>query len=108
MLWAAGDGPRPFTADLLRQVLVGAPRVDAERLWSGNPEIHVSARCIQRSFESRPSYGRATSRSSLFAAINSPSRVFQLLRTSADGAHPRMPGWMSPANLTWGMCRLVQ
>ncbi len=57
---------------------------------------------------SRATHGRATSRSSVFAAISSASRVFHFSSTSADGAQPRMPGWMRPANLTWGMWRLVQ
>lgn len=53
--------------------------------------------------------GRATLRSaSLLASMSSPSRLFQVARTSADGAQPMMPGWMSPANLTFGMCREVQ
>jgi len=68
--------------------------------------------------------GWATIRSSLLAAISSPSLVFHVLRTcadqswvwismmdrltSAEGAHPRIPGWMSPGNLTWGMWREVQ
>ena len=50
--------------------------------------------------------GCATIRSSLLAAISSPSRLFHVARTSADGAHPRMPGWIRPANLTCGMCLL--
>lgn len=50
--------------------------------------------------------GSATSRSaSLDAAISSPSRLFHVAKTSAEGAHPRMPGWMSPANLTCGIWR---
>ena len=53
-------------------------------------------------------HGRATSRSSLFAAISSPSRLFHVASTSADGAQPMMPGWIRPGNLTPGMCRLLQ
>ena len=52
--------------------------------------------------------GRATSRSNLLAAARSPSRLFHSAKTSADGAQPRMPGWMRPANLTCGMWREVQ
>lgn len=52
--------------------------------------------------------GWATMRSSLLAAISSPSRLFHVARTSADGAQPRIPGWMRPGNLTCGMCRDVQ
>jgi hypothetical protein len=47
-------------------------------------------------------------RSSLLAAISSPSRVFHVDRTSAEGAQPRIPGWMRPGNLTWGMWREEQ
>lgn len=36
--------------------------------------------------------GFATSRLVVLAAINSPSRRFHSARTSADGAHPRIPG----------------
>lgn len=53
--------------------------------------------------------GSATSRpSSLELAMSWPSRSFHVARTSGEGAQPRMPGWMSPANLTCGMCRDVQ
>ncbi len=68
----------------------------------------VSYLNIVRGNTARVTHGRATSRSSVFAAISSASRVFQFSSTSADGAQPRMPGWMRPANLTWGMWRLVQ
>lgn len=44
--------------------------------------------------------GWATILSSLFAAMSSPSRLFQVSRTSGDGAHPRIPGWIRPGNLT--------
>ena len=51
---------------------------------------------------------KATSRSSLLAEISSPSRLFHVARTSAEGAHPRMPGWINPGNRTCGMCREEQ
>lgn len=53
--------------------------------------------------------GRATSRSMCEqASIRPASRSFQILRTSGEGAQPRMPGWMRPANLTPGMWREEQ
>lgn len=36
--------------------------------------------------------GWATIRSSLLAVISSPSRLFHVDRTSAEGAQPRIPG----------------
>jgi len=105
VLWTTGNGPRAFAADFFFEVLVCASGMDTERLWSRTQGYKVSVELL---IKERTAYGRATSRSSLFAAISSPSRLFQFSRTSADGAHPRMPGWMRPANLTWGMCRLVQ
>lgn len=48
--------------------------------------------------------GCATSRSMwAHEEISSPSRLFHSARTSAEGAQPRIPGWMRPGNLTWGM-----
>lgn len=53
--------------------------------------------------------GCATIRSStVFVAISSPSRRFHSARTSADGAHPKMPGCINPAKRTCGMCREEQ
>lgn len=53
--------------------------------------------------------GCATMRSAtVFAAISSPSRRFHSARTSAEGAHPRIPGWIRPAKRTCGMCREEQ
>ena len=53
--------------------------------------------------------GWATTRLwSVFAAISSPSRRFHSARTSAEGAHPRIPGWIRPANRTWGIWREEQ
>ena len=53
--------------------------------------------------------GLATSRlRCVWVEISSPSRRFHSARISADGAQPRMPGWMSPGNRTWGMCREEQ
>lgn len=52
--------------------------------------------------------GLATSRLVVLAAISSPSRRFHSARTSADGAQPRIPGWMRPAKRTWGICREEQ
>lgn len=40
--------------------------------------------------------------------MRAPSRSFHVLRTSGEGAQPRMPGWMRPANLTPGMWREEQ
>lgn len=52
--------------------------------------------------------GCATIRSVVLAAISSPSRLFHVARTSADGAQPRIPGWMRPGNRTPGICRVEQ
>lgn len=53
--------------------------------------------------------GCATIRSSIvFAEISSPSRRFHSARTSAEGAHPKIPGWIKPAKRTCGMWREEQ
>lgn len=106
MLGPSRYGPRSLAADPLRQLPVGTSRVAAQWLRTG--------RCVSQGAQAfKPStlwdtHGRATTRSRVFVAINSASRLFHVSRSSADGAQPRMPGWMRPANLTWGMCRLVQ
>jgi hypothetical protein len=109
VLWTSRYSSRAFAADFSLQAVIRAASMYAERLWSAQ----VQQWSHQLTFLAptggiRETHGRATSRSSLLAAINAASRVFHLSSNSADGAHPRMPGWMSPANLTWGMCRLVQ
>ena len=40
-------------------------------------------------------------------AIRSPSRLFHVFSSSADGAVPMRPGWTMPVNFTPGMCRDV-
>jgi hypothetical protein len=40
--------------------------------------------------------------------MSSPSRLFHNSRTSAEGAQPRIPGWMRPAKRTPGMWREEQ
>ena len=40
--------------------------------------------------------------------ISSASRLFHSARTSAEGAQPRIPGWMRPAKRTCGMWREEQ
>ena len=53
--------------------------------------------------------GWATMRSMWEQAwISSLSRLFHVVRISADGAQPRMPGWMRPAKRTPGICREEQ
>ena len=47
-------------------------------------------------------------RSSLVVLMSSASRRFHSARISAEGAQPRMPGWMRPGNLRWGMWREEQ
>lgn len=37
------------------------------------------------------------------AAMSSPSRLFQVASSSADGAVPIKPGWDTPANRTPGI-----
>lgn len=49
--------------------------------------------------------GSATTRSSVFAEMSSPSLLFHSARTSGEGAQPRIPGWISPAKRTPGICR---
>jgi hypothetical protein len=54
--------------------------------------------------------GSATTRECVCAqaSISSPSRLFQVARTSAEGAQPRIPGWIRPAKRTPGMWREEQ
>jgi hypothetical protein len=40
--------------------------------------------------------------------MSSPSRLFHVERTSAEGAQPSIPGWMRPAKRTPGMWRELQ
>ena len=50
--------------------------------------------------------GWATTRlESVLALMSSPSRRFHSARISAEGAQPRMPGWIRPGKRTCGMCR---
>ena len=44
-------------------------------------------------------------RSSFVVLISSDSRRFQSARTSAEGAQPRMPGWIRPGKRTCGIWR---
>lgn len=118
----SGHGSGSFLANLFFQSRIGASGVDVQGLRSTRHDhitakvsvfmIHTTTEISKDDTEKENeevTHGKATSRSfSLLLATSSASRVFQVSRTSAEGAQPRMPGWMSPANLTWGMCRLEQ
>ena len=52
--------------------------------------------------------GCATMRFKSVVLMRSASRLFHFARRSAEGAQPRIPGWISPGKRTPGMCREEQ
>ncbi len=91
------DRARASRADLLSQLLSALPAwTRGAAVW--NPTTTTHTRVSHSSIARQPrnlrgaTHGSATSRSSLFAAISSASRVFHVSSTSAEGAQPRDAG----------------
>jgi hypothetical protein len=71
--------------------------------------------CVEMSSPSRLFlFAHALAKKILYTTNLLPTRkenrghIYQVSNTSAEGAHPIIPGWISPANRTPGICRELQ